>query len=77
MRISRKPFAVHIMINQKQLENVNYCNDLGGMIKNYGKRTREINFRIAMAKAAFNRKKTFFARELDLNLKKKRVKCNI
>ena len=56
---------------------MNYCNDLGSMITNGARRTREINFRIAMAKAAFNRKKTCFARELDLNLKKKLVKCHI
>jgi hypothetical protein len=31
--------------------------------------------RIVMANAAFNRKKTFFTRKLDLNLGKKLVKC--
>jgi hypothetical protein len=30
-----------------------------------------------MAKAAFNKKKTLFTRKLDLNLKKKLVKCYI
>jgi hypothetical protein len=37
--------------------------------------TREIKFRIAMAKAAFNRKKTLFTNELDLNVRNKPVKC--
>jgi hypothetical protein len=39
--------------------------------------TREIKFRIAMAKAAFNKKKTLFTSKLDLNLRKKLVKCYI
>jgi hypothetical protein len=39
--------------------------------------TREIKSRIAMAKAAFNKKKTLFTSKLDLNLRKKLVKCYI
>jgi hypothetical protein len=30
-----------------------------------------------MAKSAFNKKKTFFTKKLDLNLRKKPVKCYI
>jgi len=37
----------------------------------------EIKSRIAMTKAAFNKKKTLFTRKLDLNLRKKPVKCYI
>ena len=37
----------------------------------------EIKSRIATAKAAFNREKTFFTRQLDLNLRKDLVKCYI
>jgi hypothetical protein len=32
---------------------------------------------IAMAKAAFSRRKTFFTKKLDLNLKEKLLKCCI
>ena len=39
--------------------------------------TCEIKSRIAMAKAAFNKKKTLFTSKLDLNLRKKLVKCCI
>jgi hypothetical protein len=39
--------------------------------------THEIKARTAMAKAAFNRKKTLFASKLDLNFGKKLVKCYI
>jgi hypothetical protein len=39
--------------------------------------TREIKARIAMANAAFSRKKTLFTSKLDLELRRKLVKCYI
>jgi hypothetical protein len=39
--------------------------------------TCEIKSRITMAKAAFNKKKNLFTSKLDLNLRKKLVKCYI
>jgi hypothetical protein len=39
--------------------------------------TFETESRTAMAKAAFNRKKTLFDSKLDLNLRKELVKCYI
>jgi len=45
------------------------------MLTNDGRCTREIKSRIAMAKAAFNKKKNLFTSTLDLNLRKKLVKC--
>jgi len=39
--------------------------------------TCEIKSRITIATAAFNRMKTLFARKLDLNLRKKLIKCYI
>jgi hypothetical protein len=42
-----------------------------------GRCTREIKSRIAMAKAAFSKKKTLFTSKLDLNLRKKLIKCYI
>jgi hypothetical protein len=77
MRISRQPYSIKIMINQKQLENVEYFSYLGSMITNYTRCTREIKSRISMAKAAFNKKKNLFTSKLDLNLGKKLVKCYI
>jgi hypothetical protein len=65
------------MIDQKQLKNVEYFSYLGSMITNDARCTREIKSRIAMAKAAFNKKKNLFTSELDLNLRKKLVKCYI
>jgi hypothetical protein len=47
------------------------------MITNYARCTREIKSRIAMAKATFNKEKTLFTSKVDLNLRKKLVKCYI
>jgi hypothetical protein len=46
-------------IPNQQLENVDYFNYLGSRITNDARCTRQIKSRIAMAKAAFNKKKTF------------------
>jgi hypothetical protein len=50
---------------------------MGSMITNDARCTREIKSRIAMSKAAFNKKKTLFTSKLDLNLGKKLVKSYI
>ena len=47
------------------------------LFTNDGRCTCEIKSRIAMAKATFNKKKTLFTSKLDLNLRKKLVKCYI
>jgi len=57
MRISRQPSPVTIMIDEKQLENVECFKYLGSMLKDDGRCTCEIKSRIAMAKAAFSKKK--------------------
>ena len=54
---SRQLFAVKIMIDQKQLENVESFEYLGSMLTNDGRCTCEIKCRIAMTKAAFNEKR--------------------
>ena len=60
MRISRQPFPVKIMIDQKQLENVESFKYLCSMLTNDGRCTCGMKLRIAMAKAAFN-KKSFYS----------------
>ena len=60
MRTSRQPSAVTIVIDQKQLENVECFIYLGSLLTNDGRCTREIKSRIAMAKAAFSKKKRLF-----------------
>jgi len=53
LRISRQPSAVQIMIDQKQPEIVEYCNNRCNMITSDARCTHEIKSSIAMAKAAF------------------------
>ena len=65
------------MIDQKQLENVVSFKYLGIMLTKDGRCTCEIKSRIAMAKAALNKKKNLFTSKVNLNLKKKLVKCYI
>jgi len=77
MRISRQPLPVKIMINQKQLENVESFKYLGSILTNDRRCTCEIKCRIAMAKAAFKKKRALFTSTLDLELRKKLVKCYI
>jgi hypothetical protein len=57
------------MIDQKQVENVEYFIYLGSTITNDARCTNGIKSRIVTAKAAFT-KKTFLTSKLDLNLRK-------
>ena len=77
MRISRQPFPVKIMIDQKQIENVESFKYLGSILTNDGRCMCEIKSRIAMAKAAFNKKWALFTSTLYLKLRKDLVKCYI
>jgi hypothetical protein len=69
MRISRQPTSLQIKIDKKPVENVEQFNYLGSMITYDARCTRDIKARIAMAKAAFNKKKTLFTSKLDLDLR--------
>jgi hypothetical protein len=57
------------------MENVKCFRYLGSRLTDDGRCTCESKSRIAMAKAAFNKKKNLFTSKLDLNLMKKLVKC--
>jgi hypothetical protein len=74
-RISRQPYSVKLMIDQKQLENVEFFKYLGNMLTNDGRCTCEIKYRIVMAKAELNKKRALFTSKMDLELRKKLVKC--
>jgi hypothetical protein len=69
MRISRQPFLVKLMIDQKQMENVESFKYLDSMLTNYGRCACEIKSRIAMAKAAFNKKRAHFTIKIGLELR--------
>jgi hypothetical protein len=68
MRISRQPFPVKPMIDLKQLENVKAFKYLGSML-NDGRCSCEIKSSIAVAKAAFNKKRALFTSKMDLELR--------
>ena len=53
-------------IGQEELENVKCFKYLGSMLTEDGSCTCDIKSRIAMAKAAFNKKKNLFTSKLDL-----------
>jgi len=77
MRTSRQPSPITIVIDQKQLENVECFKYLGSMLTNDGRCNCEIKSRIAMAKVAINKKKNLFTTTMDLNLRNKLVKSYI
>jgi hypothetical protein len=67
-RISLHPPTVQIIVDQKEMENFSY---LDSLITNDARCTCEIKCRIAMAKAALNKKKALFTSNFDLNVRKK------
>jgi len=76
-RISLQPPTVQIIVDQKEVENADYFSYLGSLITNDARCTCEFKCRIAMAKAALNKKKTLFTSNFDLNLRKKLQKYYI
>jgi len=70
MRISRQHFLVQAMLDQKQLEKVEYLNYFRSVITNDVRCTRETKPRISMVKEAFNKKKTLYTSKLDLIFRK-------
>jgi hypothetical protein len=75
MGISRQSFPVKLMIDQKQLVNVEFFKHLGSMLTNDGRCTCEIKSRIAVAKAAFNKKRALFTSKMGSELRNNIVKC--
>ena len=58
LKISKQLSPAQIIIDYKQPENVEYLKYLGSMITNEARCAREIKFRIAIEKAAFNNRFT-------------------
>jgi hypothetical protein len=77
MRISRPTGAVHITIDQNQLENVEYFSHVGSLITGDTRRKSEDKFRIAMSSAAVSKKKALFTSKGNVNLRTKLLKCYI
>jgi len=56
LRSSKQASRVRIMVdNKKELEHMKYVNYLGSTITSDARCTREIEYRIVMAKAPFNK----------------------
>jgi hypothetical protein len=55
------------LIDKRQLGNVEYFSYFGSLIRNYASCKREIESRIAMARAALKKKKLFSRTNLTLN----------
>jgi hypothetical protein len=77
MRISTQPSTVHILIDQKQMDNVEYLNFLQSLVTDDVICIHAIQFMISMAEAAFYKKKTDSSADSSSNLRKKLVKCYI
>ena len=77
IRISRDLSTVQIMINQKQLENVEYFKYFSGKITNHARCTHKIKSTIPMAKVAFSNEQNLFTRKLKLIFRKRLLKCYI
>jgi hypothetical protein len=73
MGISRQASPIHIMIDQKQMENVEYFNCVGSMLTKDARCTREMKSRIAMTKAIF-KKKNLFTSKFDLKFREETSK---
>jgi hypothetical protein len=58
--MSAEPSLVENMTDQTHKENVKYFKNLGSMITNDARCTRDIKTRVTMAKAAFSKDRTFF-----------------
>jgi hypothetical protein len=77
MRVSRQSVPVKLTIDQKQLENLESFKYLGSMLTNDGRCTCEIKSKVTITKAAFNKKRALIITKMDLELRKKLVKCYI
>jgi len=74
MRITRQASTIQIIIDQKQLENVEYFKYMVSMMTYDAKCTLEIKSRIAMTKEAFNKQKAYFTSKVDLKFKEETSK---
>jgi hypothetical protein len=63
-----------IIIDQKQVENVEYFNYLGSMITSDARCTREIKSRIAMAKSSIQQEEEYFHQQTGLKYKEETSK---
>jgi Reverse transcriptase (RNA-dependent DNA polymerase). len=77
MRDYRNNESLQIIVNYRELKEVDHFKYLGSVITRDGYCTREIKKRIALAKEAFNRKMPLLTSKLNIELKKKLIRYNV
>ena len=75
MVIGRKPKKIDMRIKDESVEQVDSFKYLGCKISSNMNCCQEVKQRIAMAKEAFNRKRSLFCGPLEEELRKRLVKC--
>ena len=63
MLISRNKEPLHVVVNDEELEQVDHFKYFGSVLSENAECTKEIRTRIALAKTAFNNKKTLLLLE--------------
>ena len=74
MRISREPSPLQIMLDQYQLQSVEYFNYLGSMITNDARCAREIKSSFAMVKVSIQQDEDSFHQQIGLKFTKETSK---
>jgi hypothetical protein len=59
-----------LLLDHKQLKNLEYFNHLGSIIKSDARCTRAFKSSIVIAKVAINKKKAYFTIKLDAHIRK-------
>ena len=75
MAIGRKPKKIHIRITGESIEQVDSSKYLGCNMSSNMNCCQEVKQRVAMAKEAFNRKRSIFCGPFKKELRKRLVKC--
>jgi hypothetical protein len=77
MRVYRSNESMQIKVNNRELKEVDHFKYLRIVLTRDGYCTREIKMRIAISKEAFNRKMSLLICKLNIELKKKLVRCYV
>ena len=77
MRVSRSNESLQVKVNNRELKEVDHFKCLGSVLTRYGYWAREIKMKIAIAKEAFKKKISLLTSKLNIELRKKLVKCYV
>jgi hypothetical protein len=77
MRVSRSNKSLQIKVNNRELKQVDHFKYLESGLRRDGYCTREIKMRISIPKEAFTRKISLLTSKLNIELRKKWVRCYV